>query len=368
MRYNAPETSLLLFFLFNKGRSYGLVPPDSSSSSLSYLETVSRASAAIKNVSAEPSRRSFLIWQGAVCLGLATNSKPIAANAIEGSEQPDNPQQQSPTSTNAHGGRPFAPKEALLPAARCKIWIDRAYDVSSSLVGEKDESRQYKILVELNTILSNQPKLFVANGSSSPSRTTTPSVPPQSNDAPSSRPFAQISTRVSSANKEEFQQNRNNLSLPDQLAAAFNQADVERQWGMLKYQEAKMERDNEARAALNFYTSQLNYADYYVLTADRQDKKRMIRNDQLPSLTSVIASDLDLRDLYRNDFLTSIEDAKAEVSYQIRTAENATGDDKLDTADVIDLMNQAHTSIVKWFELIAPQDVQEAMEVVATQK
>ena len=38
----------------------------------------------------------------------------------------------------------------------------------------------------------------------------------------------------------------------------------------------------------------------------------MIRNDELPTLTATITSDLDLRDLARNTFLTAIDDATAE--------------------------------------------------------
>lgn len=169
---------------------------------------------------------------------------------------------------------------------------------------------------------------------------------------------AQIATQTSVANKQQFQLNRAGLSMPDQLAAVFNQADVERQWGMIKYSESKREHANEIRAAFNFYTSQLTYADFYVLTASKEDKKRMFRNDQLPSLTSVIASDLDLRDLYRNEVLTAVEDVKAEVGYQLGRASD------LDTTDVIDLMDQAHSACTKWFDLIAKIDRQEALQKV----
>lgn len=64
--------------------------------------------------------------------------------------------------------------------------------------------------------------------------------------------------------------------------------------------------------AFNYYTRQLSFADEYVLTASKEERKQLIRNDNLPSLTAVITSDLDRRDLYRNQFLTAIDDASAE--------------------------------------------------------
>ena len=147
--------------------------------------------------------------------------------------------------------------------------------------------------------------------------------------------------------------------MPDRMAAMLNQADVERQWGMLQYQESKREKGNEVRAALNFYTSQLEFGNAYLLTASPEDRKRLIRNDQLPSLTAVITSDLDLRDLYRNDFLTALEDVNAEVAYQIQQPTN-----DVDATDTVQLMGQAHTAISKWFDLISPLDVQEAMDLL----
>lgn len=147
------------------------------------------------------------------------------------------------------------------------------------------------------------------------------------------------------------------------MAALLNQADVERQWGMLQYAESKREQDNEMRAAFNFYTSQLQFADSFALTASKEEKKRMIRNDELPSLSAVITSDLDLRDLYRNQFLTAIEDAKAEVSYQLKQPR-----DSVDVTDVVELTNQAHTACIKWFGLIPVQDVQAALDTVTNEQ
>jgi len=85
----------------------------------------------------------------------------------------------------------------------------------------------------------------------------------------------------------------------------------------------------------------------------------MIRNDELPALTAVITADLDLRDLYRNQLLTLVEDWQAEVAYQSKMTV-----EEVDLTDVIDLMDRSYTACIKWFDLIAPGDVQQALEVV----
>ena len=241
------------------------------------------------------------------------------------------------------GGKPFAPLEALLPATRLKLWVDQAHVISSSLEKTKDKDTQYATLQQLNNILSNPPKLFLS------------SPPKTSNKSPA---MAQLTTSV---NKEQNdKRNRSSLNIATGIASMLNQADVERQWGMLQYQESKLEQGNEFRAALNYYTSQLQFGNSYLLTASEQDRKRMIRNEQLPTVTAVITSDLDVRELYRNTFLTTIEDARAEVAFQLKQSVET-----VDTTDVIVLMNQAYTACTEWFSLIAPQDVQDAIEAVA---
>lgn len=283
-----------------------------------------------QDISVRPSRRSFLERSIAIA---ATCAAPTAANAQE---------------IPSNAAKPFAPAQALLPATRLRVSIEKAYELSSTLPSTSDDSIvQYDTLVQMNAILSNPSRLFVS----------------EKLQQRANRPVAQITTGVSSVNKEQYQRNRADLSIPDRMAALLNQADVERQWGMLQYAESKREQDNEMRAAFNFYTSQLQFADSFALTASKEEKKRMIRNDELPSLSAVITSDLDLRDLYRNQFLTAVEDAKAEVSYQLKQPR-----DSVDVTDVVELMNQAHTACIKWFGLIPVQDVQAALDTVTNEQ
>lgn len=252
---------------------------------------------------------------------------------------------------NRRQGKPFAPVTALLPATRCKLWIDRAHELSSTLPSVSDDyQKQSQVLNDLLMVLSNRPNLFV-KGEKMKKRTNKAS--------------AQITTSVSSANKEQWQRNRQSLGMSNQLQAMFNQADVERQWGILQAGEAQREQANEIRAALNFYTQQLEFGDSYQLTASREDRKRMIRNDQLPTLTAVITSDLDLRDLYRNELLTALDDAIAEAKYQSK--EQETTGKAVDLKDLVELMDQAESSLSKWFAMIAPEDVQEALDAIVNQ-
>ena len=253
----------------------------------------------------------------------------------------------APTIPNPdRGGKPYAPVETLLPALRLKGWVDQAYALSRQLADTESDQKdqQYQLLKQMNDVLSVPPKLFLG-GSKIPKRT--------------SRPTAQLTTGISSANKSNYKDLRSDLSIPDKMAAMLNQADVERQWGMLQHAESKREQSNELRLAFNFYTQSLVFGDSYQLTASKEDKKRMIRNDELPSLTAVITSDLDLRDLYRNQFLTSIEDAKAEVAYQVKQIP-----EDIDRADSIQLMADAHTACQKWFDLIPTVDIDEALSIM----
>lgn len=253
----------------------------------------------------------------------------------------------APTIPNpSRGGKPYAPTETLLPALRLKSWVDQAYALSRQLADTEADKKdqQYQLLQQMNGVLSVPPKLFL-DGNKVPKRT--------------SRPTAQLTTDISSANKSNYKDLRSDLSIPDKMAAMLNQADVERQWGMLQYAESKREQSNEFRLAFNFYTQSLVFGDSYQLTASKEDKKRMIRNDELPSLTAVITSDLDLRDLYRNQFLTSIEDAKAEVAYQVKQIP-----EDVDKADSVQLMADARTACQKWFDLIPSVDIDKALSMI----
>ena len=287
-------------------------------------------------------RRTF--FRAAICAGATSLSPALAFDDVNVDAKAGT--NTSPTAAS-RGGKPYAPVETLVPALRLKLWVDESYALSRQLAGADiadNKDQQHQLLRQINDILSGPPKLFANGNKQAPKRT--------------SGSTAQLTTGISSANKSQYKEVRKDLSIPDKMAAMLNQADVERQYGMLQYAESKREKSNDFRLAFNLYTQSLVFGDTYQLTASKEDKKRMIRNDELPSLTAVITSDLDLRDLYRNQFLTSIEDAKAEVAYQVKQVPQ-----DIDRADAISLMADAHTACQKWFDLIPSVDIDEALNV-----
>jgi hypothetical protein len=312
------------------------------------LATIGKARNELPTNFFDQPRRSFL--GSAFLVASSLTQRPIVSVAQEDAGTAVVPVVPIPNVLGKEGGggnRPFAPLEALLPAARLKVAVDRACSLSSTLTKSADKNVQYATLEQMNMILADIPQKLLLTDSQSSSSSSSPQ--PKRN-----RPSAGLN------------QQDNTLSTPDLLNAMFTRAEMERQWKILQYQESKRENGNEMRAAFNYYTSRLEFGDSYLLTASKEERKKMIRNEQLPSLATVITADLDLRDLHRNQFLTLIEDAKAEIAYQLRQQPSAAVQEKLllDTTEVVSLMNQAQTACNEWFALIAPQDVEDAMNVV----
>ena len=77
----------------------------------------------------------------------------------------------------------------------------------------------------------------------------------------------------------------------------------------------------------------------------------------MPTTTDVIWSDLDARDLHRNALQTSIDDARAEFSYQKKNSFE-------DVTELVGLLKDAQVAIDKWFSFIPDEDIREALEVV----
>jgi len=134
-------------------------------------------------------------------------------------------------------------------------------------------------------------------------------------------------------------------------------------WKRLKRQEKAREDTDEIRAALNYYTSNLNFnSDKFVLTASKEERSRMIRDDKIPDVKSVIASDMGLRYLLRNDLLTAVDDARAEIRYQLK--QQSSSDTSIDGSDLLELLLTAQRALNKWFGLINEQDTLAALDIV----
>ena len=287
----------------------------------------------------------------------------------------------SPTTSESSAiksSKPFAPKSALLPAIRAKLWIEDAHNLSQKLVsiptGDGDNSRD-ETLEDLNNVLSHRPKLFLLSRGEKPLSRV------------SSTAFAQFTAKNGSDKPINGNGNNNNnsnnknplfsssLSSPgERLSKALNRADEARQWGMLQSQESKKEQENEVRAAFNFYTQQLEFnSNSYAWTGSAEERKRRIRDDRIPTPASVIVSDLDLRDLYRNQLLTALDDATAEVNYQFRQRQRQPEQEGksnviVDVTDTVDLMNQVYVACTKWFDMIDAGDIEKALELVRTEQ
>jgi hypothetical protein len=314
-------------------------------------------------------RRQF--YQHSVVVGAAilypTTRGSAAAATVADDESPQDiissslqSKSSSSSSPISSSKKPSAPTSALLPATRAKIWVENSYKILGDTTRDGD-----KTLEDLNYALTHRPKLFVLRGEEPLSRVSSPI-------------FAQFTSKNGNGNN-----NNNNNPLPSSpgaiISKALNRADEARQWGMLQSQESKNERQNELRAAFNFYTQQLEFdSNSYAWTGSAEERKRRIRDDRIPTPQSVIVSDLDLRDLYRNQLLTALDDVTAEVNYQFRqqqlqkesTTADKTGGEKfvVDLTDTVDLMNQVYAVCTKWFDMIDISDVEKAEHAVRNEQ
>ncbi|KAL3823579.1 hypothetical protein ACHAXA_002920 [Cyclostephanos tholiformis] len=109
---------------------------------------------------------------------------------------------------------------------------------------------------------------------------------------------------------------RSGLSMLEKLGAMLVQCGEIDAWRRLKREERVREDANEIRVALNYYTSNLNFdPGAFLLTGSLEECSRLIREDRIPDVKTVIASNMGLRYLLRNDILTALDDARAELRY-----------------------------------------------------
>ena len=143
----------------------------------------------------------------------------------------------------------------------------------------------------------------------------------------------------------------------DRFNTAVQQFGDKNTFRILRQRQRGLERNNAMRAAFNAYTNNLVFGDAYQLNLEGDAKKSAVRNDALPNVNAVVVSDLDLRDLYRNQVLQNVEDAKAEVVYQLKSGE-------LDSEEVLNYLVAAQKSCSDWFGFIPKDDVDEALVAV----
>lgn len=240
---------------------------------------------------------------------------------------------------------PFAPSDALLPATRVKVMIDNAVGIASKLDAAQSLDMKQSLLSDLENLLL-KPQHFL--------RGTTPIDVPQQPAKSYLDAYADYRSRVSILEK------------PGAMLVQNGEIDA---WKRLKRQEKAREDADEIRAALNYYTSNLNFnSDKFILTASKDERSKMIREDRIPDVKTVIASDMGLRYLLRNDVLTAMDDARAELTYQMKQFTTTSEATSIDGKDLLDLLLAAQSACNKWFDLIEEQSVQEALAVVRKEK
>jgi hypothetical protein len=307
-----------------------------------------------------PRRRNFLGNVGYVAAGAVSLAFPNAAGAATDGET-TSIQKQEVQST-----KPFAPIEALVPAARVKLTIDRSLQLVLEIQKHPDEVQQNeqreaeleRVLLRPQNYLRKGSLVDVASGSGSDSYSDTSEMvgffPPI---------FRSEKYQPAKAYVDTYERNRRELPLLFQPGAFLVQSGEIDSWRRLKRQEAQKETQDEVRAALNAYTQALSYrADAYLLKVSAQERSQMVRQNKLPDVKQVIASDLGMRYLYRNQLLTSMAEVKAELEYQLRQkVQNKST--AIDTTDLMPLLQDAQSACDKWFALIEPDQVSAALQV-----
>ena len=219
---------------------------------------------------------------------------------------------------NNNDNRPFAPTvEPLIPAMLVYQILQRALKLANEwnaaiAVGE-DPPEQYAIQTKLQALF----------------------------DKPSDAPYPRRVTRISRKS----------------LYALEDRDKVEQWWASSQsnttFATAALS-GRLVRSCCNVYTANLRFnGQQYLLTADPATRKELIRSEALPSVQNVVTSDLDLRDLYRNQLQTCVEDLQAELYSK-----------DVDPIEVQALIQTSLQAMDQWLSLIRQADIQQAQQVL----
>jgi len=332
------------------------------------------------------SRRAFL---GTTCATIFIGPPTIAI-----AQQDDNnrdlylarPMGIAKDGTNGDGGNgdsvsstnpplPSAPLEYLLPAARVGVYIYQTLALAEDLSlllsnknnnGEEGDTNKIKTsqqkkeatIEKLNNLLSSSTKpSFITPNDPTVTRGDPYTLPP-------------LVGELSAAKRKQIERKQQSIEvgLTPQLFEVGELMGERRSWNRLVKAEKAREDASEVRRAMNIYTTNLNFnPNKYVYSGSKEEKSKMIREDKLPSTTTVIRSDLDARDLYRNAVQTSLEDSCAEFVYLEKVGfvvDDDEGGGGSSVDDLVGLLRDARVAIDKWFSFIPEEDIRAALEVV----
>lgn len=241
------------------------------------------------------------------------------------------------------------PIELLRPATRVRLYINEAVDIGRSI--QKKNSSDPLSLEELAQHFAKEPVTFL--------------TPEESR---LSKQYLEIDTSSSwqAARLRERETRGAEMGIDyttpyDRLNTVIQQWGDKRQFQILRSRQRQLEQANSIRAALNAYTNNLVFGDAYQLNVQGDEKKNLVRQNALPDVNSVVVSDLDLRDLYRNEILQNMENAKAELKYQLQTGET-------DVGEILSYLLNAQTACNQWFGFIPAGDVEVAFQNVLDER
>lgn len=275
----------------------------------------------------DKSRRAWLAQTTNKVIGsfLVVSSSPIKTlgfdtDTDDTDDDDDDDSSDSLTATSSipprQDRRPYAPTEALVPAMEQRILLQTAVDLSQQLVASSDNKRDVQqriiILQQLQHLLD----------------------PPSASASASSVKFAIGATKryPKATSTTTTTSIKPSSTTPATLSGAAT------------------------RAAMNYYTSQLRFADSYTLTASPSEKSRLLRTvGQFPNVKQVITADLDLRDLYRNQVQTTLDDLAAQVHV---VGDDDIDTDSLDASEIVRLAKDAASAFDQWLSFIDGKDIQ----------
>lgn len=254
--------------------------------------------------------------------------------------------------------KPFAPPEALLPATRVKLLIDQSILLVEELMSLQKDNR-----INENSSKREQEIIWALKQYLLLPTTYTVPLNVSTNQISKKKSVNMNSFSNSKLYDEAYNQILKSVPPQDIPYVSLVKLGEEREISILRSRQRSLERQNPVREAFNIYTRQLQFdTEYYILNTSAEEKKKMIRNDTLPDIKSVIVSDLDLRDLVRNQVLDAVDDSKAELIYQMKQMEE---NRIFDGSELKKSLLQAQTMMNHWFSFISDGDVAVAIANVS---
>ena len=260
------------------------------------------------------------------------------------------------TAKNGENGtikRPSAPLAYLLPAARVGVYIYQTLNVARDIVSshEDDNNALRQKINKLEKLLIDPPSFVKAND---------PSV---TRGDPYNLPPIVGEIAMQRQKQKEREQNSIQVGTIPEVFEVGQLIGERRAWDRLSKSELIRESQSEVRRALNIYTTNINFnSSVYAFAGSTEEKRRLIREEKLPTVNDVIRSDLDARDLYRNEIQTALDDAKAEFLYQQRICSNDVS--KFDAEELVLLLSTAKRAMDSWFSFVPDQDIMKVLDMV----